>query len=350
MKTYVKLILWIVGAAAAAIAVFFVCAAVADYRPKEVEIICETSVGDTLADSLKVVTWNIGYAGLGDNMDFFYDGGTKVRDTHERTRENLDSVISVLKRLNADIYLLQEVDECSKRTYRMDQTEIIRKAFPDYHLYMGYNYKSMFVPIPLKAPIGKVTSGVVILSRYAPVQVVRYSYPSRFPFPVSMFNLKRCLLAAEFALSGGRRMIVANTHNTAYDTGGMRDEEMDFIGNLVSDWISDGIYVLIGGDWNQYPPGYLPEANELDNPDFPLAALPSERLGDCGNIVFDPAAKTLRYLNEVYSPESVCTVTDYFFISECIGHGPAHVTDLMFRCSDHHPVSVAVNVGKSSGK
>ena len=30
-------------------------------------------------ESFNVVTWNIGYAGLDREMDFFYDGGTRVR-------------------------------------------------------------------------------------------------------------------------------------------------------------------------------------------------------------------------------------------------------------------------------
>ena len=59
-----------------------------------------------IPDSLKIVAWNIGYGGLGSNMDFFYDGGTRIRDTKARTLENLKGILAEMKALDADIYLL----------------------------------------------------------------------------------------------------------------------------------------------------------------------------------------------------------------------------------------------------
>lgn len=41
---------------------------------------------------------NIGYAGLGDNMDFFYDGGRRVRDSRERTARNLKEIVETISR------------------------------------------------------------------------------------------------------------------------------------------------------------------------------------------------------------------------------------------------------------
>lgn len=64
-----------------------------------------------------------------------------MRCPEERTRENLAGIIDELKSMDADIYLLQEVDECSRRTYRIDELELLREAFPGYHLYFAYNYK-----------------------------------------------------------------------------------------------------------------------------------------------------------------------------------------------------------------
>ncbi len=66
-----------------------------------------------------------------------------------------------------------------------------------------------------------------------PVSTVRYGYPSAFGFPVRLFNLKRCLLEAEFVTRGGDTVWIGNTHNTAYDTGGMRSDEMRFLGELL---------------------------------------------------------------------------------------------------------------------
>ena len=191
-------VLYVLAAVAAIFLVFLLTAVITDYRPAEREMLQDRSglssdTAEVLPDSLSILCWNIGYGGLGDDMDFFYDGGTQVRTSRERTQANIDGIIAEIRRHSPDIILLQEVDECSRRTYRINEVEMLRVAFPDYHIYLAYNYKSFFVPIPVKAPMGRVASGVVLMSRIAPEEVVRWQYPSRFPWPVSMFNLKRCL-------------------------------------------------------------------------------------------------------------------------------------------------------------
>ena len=65
-------------------AVFFGISWLAEFRPAPVEEVYRCQQPDSLPDTLTLVSWNIGYAGLGDNMDFFYDGGRRVRDTRAR--------------------------------------------------------------------------------------------------------------------------------------------------------------------------------------------------------------------------------------------------------------------------
>ena len=296
-----------------------------------------------ITDSLKIVTWNIGYGGLGSNMDFFYDGGTRIRDTKARTLENLKGILAEMKALDADIYLLQEVDECSRRTYRINELAMLQAAFPEYHLYFACNYRSFFVPIPLRSPMGKVSSGVVILSRYRAEKVERLAYPSRFPFPVSLFNLKRCLLAATFRLSDGGLLVVGNTHNTAYDTGGMRDQETDFLASWIDSLQNRGVKVLVGGDWNQYPPAYRPGEDEVANPHFAVAPLQASAFEATGRIVYDSSGKTLRYLDKPYSQSSTLTVTDYFYVSHSLSSSDARLCgNAVFAYSDHRPVCITV--------
>ncbi len=315
-----------------------------EYRPKKVEKIAQNQQGHPLPDSLKILCWNIGYGGLGANMDFFYDGGTKVRDTRENTIENLENIIAQIKGENADIVLLQEVDKCSKRTYRIDQVELLRKEFPDYHIYFAYNYNSAFVPKPLREPIGKVESGVVIMTKYLPEEVTRYQYPSKFPFPVSAFNLKRCLLTAQFKTSDGKQIIIGNTHNTAYDTGGMREKEISFIGKLFENYQNSNTSFVIGGDWNQYPPEYIPAPEELDSSEFMTIKLDDSVLSQYANIRHHSGEKTLRHLNVPYGEESVLTVTDYYMVSKDISSSDAEVIPLNYRNSDHNPVRINIRL------
>lgn len=322
-------------------------ATLSEYRPKKEEIIFskrDSSGSSPLPDRFRIVSWNIGYGGLGDNMDFFYDGGRKVRDTKERTIENIKSVIAELKEQDADIYLLQEVDMDSKRTYHIDEVDMLRKEFPGYHIYFAHNYNSFFVPKPLREPIGKVESGVVILTRYLPEEVTRYQYPSKFPWPISIFNLKRCLLTAQFSTADGRKVIIGNTHNTAYDRGGMRSKEMKFLGKMVEENHKTGVVTIIGGDWNQYPPTYTPSERELENSNFLTIKIESEELEKYGRIIHDPDEKTLRHLDTILGENSVFTITDYFFVSEGAFCDNIHVSPLNYRNSDHNPVSISIHL------
>ncbi|HIZ87878.1 MAG TPA: endonuclease/exonuclease/phosphatase family protein [Candidatus Coprenecus pullistercoris] len=348
MRRFFLFLLYMTAALAAAFILFIAVAALTDYRP-EARVPLEDLSGmqadssGGMPDSLSILCWNIGYGGLGDDMDFFYDGGTQVRTSRERTLANLDGIISEIRHQNADIVLLQEVDECSRRTYRINEVEMLRKAFPEYHIYLAYNYKSFFVPIPFKAPMGKVASGVVLMSRIAPTEVSRMQYPSRFPWPVSMFNLKRCLLSASFRLADGSTLIIGNTHNTAYDTGDMRSVETEFLGELAAGLHSDSTDFIIGGDWNQYPASYNPSERENSNPHFSTVRLEEEKLLPYGRIIFDRDVRTLRHLDKPYSPESVLTVTDYFYVSPGIRIDTVRALDLKFKYSDHQPVLLEIS-------
>lgn len=359
-------VLYILAAAVAASTIFLLTAVITDYRPADKEELQDLSglssgtkdrpevphnsdgsgifgtTAGTLPDSLSILCWNIGYGGLGDDMDFFYDGGTQVRTSRERTLANIDGIIEEIRRHSPDIILLQEVDECSRRTYRINEVKMLQEAFPDYHIYLAYNYKSFFVPIPVKAPMGRVASGVVLMSRIEPEEVHRWQYPSRFPWPVSMFNLKRCLLTATFRLADGGSIVIGNTHNTAYDSGGMRTAEIRWLGGLTARLASEGTPFIIGGDWNQFPPDYIPSAAETDDPHFTTVALDTALLQGTGRIVWDSSARTLRHLNVPYGQESVLTVTDYFYVSDGFSVDSVNVIDLGFRYSDHQPVLLKV--------
>ena len=143
------IVLYVLAAVVAIFLVFLLTAVITDYRPTEREVLQDCSglssgAAEALPDSISILCWNIGYGGLGDDMDFFYDGGTQVRTSRERTLANIDGIIEEIRRHSPDIILLQEVDECSRRTYRINEVKMLQEAFSDYHIYLAYNYKSLW--------------------------------------------------------------------------------------------------------------------------------------------------------------------------------------------------------------
>lgn len=322
--------------------IFFIISTIMDYRPKDTEAVFTLNEkAKPIPDTLSVLSWNIGYAGLGDNMDFFYDGGTMVRDTRERTEENLEMIINTLKKYQCDIMLIQEVDRKSHRTYHIDEVKRLKEEFPDYLVFFAYNYKSWMVPIPIREPIGRVESGLVIMTRFVPTNVRRIQYPSRFPYPVSLFNLKRCLLSASFLTRSGKILSVSNTHNTAFDTGEMRKKEMDFLEGMIS---SEPDLHLIGGDWNQYPPYYHPGEDEIHNPYFSPVMVNDLIFRRYGRLEADTAVRSLRFNNAPFSPSSITTTTDMFFIPNGISTISIKTIDLKYQNSDHNPILLKIKL------
>ena len=84
-----------------------------EYRPEAEEAAAVSGEGTRVlnpVDPVTVLSWNTGYAGLDDGVDFFMDGGTMVNPSGEDViRENMQAVADVIESTDADIYLLQEV-------------------------------------------------------------------------------------------------------------------------------------------------------------------------------------------------------------------------------------------------
>lgn len=335
LKICLKIILFIAFAFGLFIAIIWS----KEWTPDDIE---PQSTGGLIADTikidtLKIVSWNIGYAGLGDDMDFFYDGGKSVQCSKERTEANLQSIVTFLKQhRDADFILLQEVDFDSKRSYHINEYEYIRAAIPEFMGWRGLNYVSTFVPIPLTDPIGSVKSGVVILSKYAPTEVLRLAYPRGFSFPIRLFNLKRCLLTASFKVSGRGNMLYINTtHNTAYDTGNMRKDELDFLRN----YLKGKPLAITAGDWNCTPPGYTPSKAELEDPNFSPLPLYKEEFDASWQFLSDTGTYSTRYGYEPYNPKTTTrTILDFALLGSDIEPISAKTIELNYKNSDHNPV------------
>lgn len=336
-----KILLGIICGIAVVIVIFVIAAWIFEYRPKDAEVLHTSERPVTLpTDTIRILSWNTGYGGLDGEMDFFYDGGSLTRTSRKNTEANIKAIAEFISSSDADIILLQEVDVASHRSYNINEFEEYKSVMPEYHAELAYNYRSFFVPIPLKNPIGKVNGGVAVFSRWEPGKVIRYQYPGGFPFPVRLFNLKRCMLSMEFTTPSGKSLMVNNTHNSAYDDGHLKDVELHFMRDLLIGWSKTGGISITGGDWNQNPPGYIQSEPETNDPYF-SPALINENIFPAGwSFCYDPTTASARYLYESYkSGKTTTTFIDLFLLSPDIECVEIKTHDLGFANSDHNPVS-----------
>ncbi len=329
-------------------ALFVLIASLSDYKPEEREVIFESSEPDTIMvhKPINILSWNLGYGGLGKDMDFFYDEGTQVRTSEENTHNNLEAISSFLfKNDTVDIFLLQEVDKRSKRTYLIDEVKQIANSLSYPNHSFAYNYKVFFVPLPFTEPMGKAHSGLMSLSKFKPFIVERYDFPGSYPWPKNLFMLDRCFLVERYTLSNQNELLVINTHNSAFDGGELKKHEMEYLKNFILKEYNSGNYVVVGGDWNQNPPGFdtstFNDGSGYQN--FELASISDNYLPSGWKWSYDDSFPTNRSLVSPYDPaNSATTVLDFFLLSPNVQTKIIKTINLNFENSDHQPVLISI--------
>ena len=309
-----------------------------------------------IQDSLiRLLTWNVGYGGIGDEDFFFYNQkngfwwtrpGT-VRMSEDRVRGNVLGQQITLKSLPADFYLLQEIDTAARRSHYTNQYANARAARPAYAAAFAANYVSRHVPLPLLQPwdhYGAVTGGLVSLTRYRPQTSVRQQLPGEYGWPTRLFQLDRCALRQTFAVAGGRTLVVYNVHLSAYDKdGSIRRQQMAFLRERVLEDYAAGHYVVVGGDWNQMPPGFNwfglnPTVGRLRADELPYR-IDYDFMPPGWQYAFVGDVATNRSSAAPYVKDKTrTTVIDFFLVSPNMLIRSVQGIRQQFRYSDHQPV------------
>lgn len=347
LKKILKLLIILVIIAVLGFIGLIVYALITDYKPKEQEIISQSEKPSILKDSLGItlLTWNIGYAGLDKDMDFFFDGGTKVITPETNCIENLKEIGEFVKRNDSiDFIFLQEVDRHSKRSYNLDEFDTLLNKLHNHSSFFAKNYDVFFVPKPVSNPMGKVRSGIATFSKYASSTSIRYKFPGDFGFPTQLFWLDRCFLVNRYPLESGKELILINTHNEAFDEGEIRKAQMEYLKVFILNEYNKGNFVIAGGDWNQCPPDFKP-AFQDNKVNVSQMVMPSDYLPSEWKWVYDATTPSNRTVIAAYDPETTTTtVIDFFLLSPNIDAGFVKCINLGFKNSDHNPVILNVKL------
>ncbi|MEM6263200.1 MAG: endonuclease/exonuclease/phosphatase family protein [Bacteroidota bacterium] len=348
LKRIFRILLIIIGLAVLYVGGMIAYAMITDYEPElttEAKIESTASQSSLRQDTLRLLNWNIGYCGLGEESDFFYDGGETVRMPREIVEKNLEGVKRVLEDYvpDYDFILLQEVEKDSRRSYHINQYEVLKDLFRGYAASFGKNYHVAFIPIPFTNPMGGVHSGLATYTRYQPQKSTRFSFEGNYDWPNYLFFLDRCFLVNRYPLENGKELILINTHNSAYDDGTLRQRQMEQLSDVLIEEYQKGNYVLVGGDWNQKAPGFtgftdIPSAEG----GIPIAATYPE---EGWTWAFDPDIPTNRQLIKPYDPATTTrTLIDFYLLSPNIELVEVKTRDLGFAYSDHQPVELSVKL------
>jgi endonuclease/exonuclease/phosphatase family metal-dependent hydrolase len=326
-----------------------------DYKPKPVENaeiiypkVNQPQRDTQVKDTLSFYTWNIGYCGLGKEQDFFFDGGKMVRPSKDLNKKYYDGIIESLKQLDTvDFLFLQEADRGSKRSYFSDQVMHIAESCPEYYCAYATNYKSSFVPQPVSNPYGKCYGGLVTLSRATPKSATRFSLAPDAGWPTGLFMLKRCYMEFRYPMENGKELVVINQHLSAYDDGTVKQRQMDTLKVKLLAEYKKGNFVVVGGDWNTYPPGYKSNLKAAGKDGVVEKSMEANYPEQGWKYVYDASTGSNRKLYEPYvKGRTDEVVIDYFLLSPNIYSISCKTVDLGFENSDHQPVYMKLTFNK----
>ena len=353
VKKVFKIVLIVLGAVLLLAAGLILWLSVCEFKPADVtdvKVESNSQVGEFspfLDQELTVISWNIGYAGLGKDSDFFMDGGENVSSADQDTVTA--SLLGIYKQLytgdnQAGIYMLQEVDKNSARTYSMDESDCLGIYNSTYAL----NYSCPFVPYPLP-PIGRVNSGLLTTTMYDIDSSERISLPCPFDWPVSTANLKRCLLVSYLPIEGSSsKLVIVNLHLEAYDDGEGKIAQTKQLREFIQAEYEKGNYVIAGGDFNQVFPGGI-EKYPNEHPELWEPGIITEDIMPEGwSLAYDLETPSCRLLNQPYDPEDIENtqyyVIDGFIISPNVELISVETLDAGFEFADHNPVQLKVKL------
>lgn len=328
---------------------------VTEYRPEETETVIASHPAEAVFSTGKqmtLVSWNIGYGALGDNADFFMDGGKSVYTAdRDRLQENMAGIVTTLQRIageagSLDLAVLQEVDINSDRSYRTDERTQLKQVMPGGTEAFAYNFKSLYVPYPLP-PIGHVESGLYTLSRADIRTAERVSLPCPFSWPVRTVNLKRCLLVSRIPLQGSdHELVLINLHLEAYDDGEGKAAQTKQLQEFMLDEYLKGNYVIAGGDFNQRFPNNNGDLFPVYEGKWQPGTIDAAEFGEEFMLMMDEDSATCRSLDQAYADADKDHFQFYqidgFIVSDNVRVEDVTTMDEMdFRYSDHNPVVMA---------
>ncbi len=359
MKKSIRRLLFIVGDIILLIFVLLGIYTVTEYRPEAIENVesVSSSQGSVPQNILiqkykekipiSIASWNIGYAGLSDDQDFFMDGGKEVYPENiSIVQKNLEGVLKTIQKNPSDFWFFQEVDEDSRRSYNINQRNFFSSQ-TNMNSAFAYNFKCFFIPYPIP-PLGTINSGVETYSLFELINNQRISLPVSFKWPVSTANMKRCLLVSRSSLGEeDKELVLINIHLEAYDDGTGRETQTKVLMDIIENEYAKGNYVIAGGDFNQSFSSkalitYPQKEEYWTPPELDFESLPSSDW----NFAFDDSTPTTRSLHGSYDEAQKDTwlyyVIDGFIVSPNVSVQSVTTLDEGFVYSDHNPVAIEV--------
>jgi len=304
---------------------------------------CEPSIAlpppQDAMERVKIMSWNLGYAGLGSGANFVADGGEDLLPaSRELVLENAAAIKRQIGKFDGDIIFLQEAASSSFINRNVD----LRQTVLDGTLEMSSVYfpdvRSWLVPHPLNMNTGKVT-----ISKLQSNAAEGILLPLEDKYYAGFLLREYRMAVSRFNIGRNKPLVAINIHLAAFDDGSTRKKQLAAVLEYAKKEFDKGNYVLVGGDWNlRLIETDFPHSTEEEHlfwlEDFPSQAVPAG-----WQLVADKETPSVRTLHQAYAVNDnyVCTVDGFLLSPNLLSVGIENL-DLGFQHSDHQPVVLTI--------
>src|SRR5262249_1760156 len=156
-----------------------------------------------------LVTWNLGYGGLGAGSDFIADGGAHAfPPSREAVRVNVRGIHGFLSQQNADVIVLEELAQGGPVNYWVNLKQRVDAALAGRDQIFFADFKTRLAPWPLA-----MSHGQGIYARVAVEGADVVSLPAE---DSGIFGVRRRYAATVARLAGPARWTIVATHLAAF--------------------------------------------------------------------------------------------------------------------------------------
>lgn len=287
---------------------------------------------------ISVLTWNLGYAGLGEQADFFADKGKSFRALSQaEIAQAAQDIAGHLSRGDWDVICLQENAAAGFLTRGVPLRDRLNAALAQMRSFHWSDLKTILVPPPLWLDHGM---SIYTWLQDAGCEILKLPQNAALYFGF----LKKYYVGqiSRYPIGDtGKDWVVINVHLSAYDQGGaIRDAQIRRVMSRAQTEFEKGHHVVIGGDWNMRL-----DPTEFDHQTDPkflfwLVDIPTDALPEGWRVVVDKNKPTVRTLHAAYEPgANYTTIVDGFVVSPNVEVVDVKTTDFGFAFTDHHPVA-----------
>lgn len=338
MKKLGLILLALIAAFAVYVGVFLVANHAIAGSARDVQRVARDGL-PTAGRTLDVLTWNLGYAGLGAESDFVADGGAHTfPPSRAIVRRNADAIAAQLGKENADIILNEEMARGGPVNFHIDLKKRVDGVFANRERIFYADFKTRLMPWPLH-----MEHGQAIYSRVAVESTDLVPLPAE---DSGIMGVRRRYAAtvARLPMQGGGGWTVASVHLAAFDENAeVRMRQLSELLAWAQGEYAKGRHVVLGGDWNlRLGETNFPHTTEQKYL-FWVFPFPQVALPEGWRIAADFSKPTVRTNQKPFvRGENYMTVIDGFIVSPNVNIDNVEGVDLNFAHSDHNPVRLRV--------